>query len=161
MSGILQSGQVTPGHLARFVTDGVIADGGADPYNVIAVLKNANFSVNSDQPIIIPFAISAFQLLGITITHASSSLTIAVGGFYPQSSKGGTPIVAASQTYSALTTPASLLSATVASFGLTTRFSAANLGNIGGLLAIWFSLTTPQTPPGVTADIYIRGVNLS
>ena len=157
---ILQSGTVTPGHLAQWTTDGVIQDGGVSPFNVIASSRSVNFNTTSDQPISIPFAISAFQLTGIVITNASISLTTAVGGFYPAASKGGTPIVSASQAYSALTTSAGLMQATLASFGSNTRFSAANLGAIGGLLCVWFSLTTPQGA-AATADIYLIGSNLT
>ena len=157
---VLQSGTITPGHIAAWTTDGVIQDGGAAPFNVIASLRSANFNITSDQPIIIPQSIVAFQLTGIVITNASLSLTTAQGGFYPAASKGGTPIVASSQAYSALTTANGLLSATLAAFGLTTRFSAATLGNINGLLAIWFALTTPQGA-AATADVFLIGNNLS
>jgi|SRR5208282_6193211 len=160
MNGIQQSGQVTPGHIATWTTDGVIQDGGAAPLNVIASLRNANFNITSDQPIIIPQSIVAFQLTGIVVTNASISLTTAVGGFYPQSTKGGTPIVASSQAYSALTSANSLMQATLAAFGSGTRFSSANLASIGGLLAIWFSLTTAQGA-AATGDIYLLGNNLS
>ena len=157
---VLQSGTITPGHIAAWTTDGVIQDGGAAPFNVIASLRSANFNITTDQPIIIPQSIVAFQLTGIVITNASLSLTTAQGGFYPAASKGGTPIVASSQAYSALTTANGLLSATLAAFGLTTRFSAATLGNINGLLAIWFALTTPQGA-AATADVFLIGNNLS
>ena len=157
---ILQSGTITPGHIAAWTTDGVIQDGGAAPFNVIASLRSANFNITTDQPIIIPQSIVAFQLTGIVITNASVSLTTAQGGFYPAASKGGTPIVASSQAYSALTTANGLVSATLATFGSTTRFSAATLGNINGLLAIWFALTTPQGA-GATADVFLIGNNLS
>jgi hypothetical protein len=159
---VLQSGNVTPGHLAGWVTDGVIGDLGISPFNVIASLRSVNFNETSDQPILIPAQIAAFQLTGIVVTNASISLTTAQGGFYPQSAKGGTPIVASTQAYSALTTSAGLLQATLASFGSSTRFSATNLGTILGtsLIAIWFSLTTPQGV-AATADIYLVGNNLT
>lgn len=155
-----QSGLVTPGHIATWTTNGVIQDGGAAPLNIIAALKNANFNSTGDQPILIPQSIVAFQITSIIVTNTSISLSAAVGGFYPQSAKGGTPIVSASQVYSALTTAASLLSVTLAAFGSGTRFSSANLGNINNVLAIWFSLTTAQ-PVNATADIYIVGNNLT
>jgi len=160
MTGVLQSGAVTPGHIAQWVTDGVIQDGGGLPSNILASLRQANFNTTSDQPIPIPISIAAFQLTGIIITNTTLSLTTAVGGFYPASAKGGTPIVSAAQAYSALTLSTSLLQATIATFGSTTRFSAANLGLIGGIPNIWFSLTTAQGAPA-TADIYLLGNNLS
>jgi hypothetical protein len=90
------------------------------------------------------------------ITNASLSLTTAVGGFYPTVSKGGTPIVAATQVYSALTTAAALLSATLAAFGSGNAFSASNLT----AWSIYFALTTPQGA-AATADIYICGIPLA
>lgn len=159
---ILQSGSVTPGHSAIWTTDGVIQDGGSMPASqrVLASLRSANFNISTDQPILIPQAITAFQLTGIVVTNASLSLTNAAGGFYPLASKSGTPIVSAAQAYSALTTSNTLLQATLASFGQNTRFSSANLGAINGILAIWFSLTTPQGF-AATADIYLMGTDLT
>jgi len=158
---VLQSGVVTPGHVATWTTDGVIQDGGTQSPAVLASLRGANFNSTSDQPIAIPASIGAFQLTGIIIANASISLSTAAGGFYPAALKGGTPIVAASQAYSSLSTPVTaLMQATLAAFGQNTRFSSANLGQILGLNNIWFSLTTPQ---GVTAtaDIYLLGNNLT
>ena len=157
---VLQSGVVTPNHVAVWTTDGVIQDGGTQSPSVLASLRGANFNSTSDQPIAIPATITAVQLTSIIITNANVSLTTAVGGFYPAALKGGPPIVSAAQTYSALTTSASLMTATLASFGANTRFSSANLGQILGLSNIWFALTTPQGV-SATADIYLVGVNLS
>lgn len=153
-----QSGNVTPGHAATWVTDGVLKDGGAPPaaQRVLAFYQGADFNDTGDQAIPIPAAITAFQLTGIVITNASLSLTTAVGGFYPQASKSGTPIVAATQAYSTLTTGQKLLNATLASFGSTTRFSAVNLPDA----AIYFALTTPQGV-AATADIYLIGIDLT
>lgn len=162
MTGVLQSGNVTPGHLATWATDGVLKDGGSAVagQRVLASLRGANFNITTDQPIIIPQNFLAFQLTSIIVTNAPVSLTAAVGGFYPAAAKGGTPLVAAGQAYSALVSQASLMTATLASFGANTRLSAANLGSINGLLAIWFSLTTPMGV-NATADIYLCGIDLS
>jgi len=162
MGAVLQSGNVTPGHLVTWVTDGVVQDGGATPaaQRVLASLRGANFNITTDQPILIPLNFVAFQLNGIIVTNASISLTTAAGGFYPAANKGGTPIVSAAQAYSALTTPAGLLAVTLAAFGANTRFSSANLGAIGGQLAIWFALTTAQGVNAV-ADIYLIGTDIT
>lgn len=160
---VQQVSPVTPGHVAIFAANGVIQDGGTllAAQRVLASLKGANFNTTNDQPIVIPQQVTAFQINGIVITNPSVSLTTAVGGFYPTVSKGGTPIVAASQTYAALNVVGtSLMTATLAAFGTGTRFSAANLNTVGGLLAIWFSLTTPQGSVA-SADIYIIGTDLS
>jgi hypothetical protein len=161
MTTVQQSGLVTNGHVAIFAANGVIADGGAVPTGRLIISgRSLNFNSTADQPIVFPQYITAFRLANIIVTNASVSLTSAVGGFYPASTKGGTPIVSAAQAYSALTTPAGLMTATLASFGSSTRFSSANLGNIGGLLAIWFSLTTPQGS-AATGDIFFVIDNLS
>ncbi len=158
----IQAGNVTPGHSVIWTADGIIQDGGPFPsgQRVIASLRGANFNTTNDQPIIIPQRFVAFQISSIIVTNATISLTTAAGGFYPAASKGGTPIVSAAQTYSALTTTASLMTATLASFGANTRFSAANLASLNGLLALYFSLTTGQGA-AATADIYISGQDLT
>lgn len=158
---VQQSGLVTANHAAMWAADGVISDGGAMPTGrVIVAGRSLNFNTTADQPIAIPQYITAFRLASIIITNASISLTTAAGGFYPAASKGGTPIVANTQIYTSLTTSAKLMTATLASFGSTTRFSAANLGQIGNLSNIWFSLTTPQGA-AATADIYFELDNLT
>src|ERR1700733_2890264 len=93
---VQQSGNPTSGHLAKWVASGVIADAGPPiaSQRVLAVLQGADFNTTTDQPINIPNSITAFQLTGMIITNASVSLTTAVGGFYPQFSKAGSPIVA-------------------------------------------------------------------
>lgn len=162
MTVVHQSGLITPGHVALFATTGVVQDGGALPTStrVLAQATGANFNTTNDQPIAIPQRITAFVLTGILITNASTSLTTAVGGFYPQPAKAGVALVPAIQTYTMLTNTSLILWATLSSFGQNTRFSAANLGSIAGYLDIWFSLTTPQG--GVaSADIYLVGLDLS
>lgn len=159
---VLQSGTVTPNHAVIWTTDGVVQDGGAFPaaQRVIASLRGANFNTTNDQPIAIPQRFVAFQLTSIIITNPTISLTTAVGGFYPAAAKGGTPLVAATQAYSALTGVNSLMTATLAAFGANTRFSSANLGAIGGLLMVWFSLTVAQGA-AATGDIYLAGQDLT
>lgn len=157
----VQSGNVTPSHLAIWAADGILQDGGpGNGQYILASLRGANFNTTNDQPIIIPQRIVAFRLQAIIVTNATVSLTTAAGGFYPAASKGGTPIVASSQVYSSLTTVNGLLAVTLASFGTNTRFSAATLGQINGLSAIWISLTTGQGV-AATADVYILGSDLT
>jgi hypothetical protein len=155
---VQQSGNATPGHLAKWITSGVIADAGPQiaSQRVLAVLQGADFNSVQDQPLNIPNTITAFQLTGIIITNASISLTTAAGGFYPQFSKAGSAIVAAGQVYSSLTTANLLLNATLTAFALSARFSTALLPTS----QIIFSLTTPQGA-AATADIYAVGIDLS
>ncbi len=164
MSGILQSGTITPGHLIVWTTDGVAQDGGPilASQKVLASLRSADFNSTADQPLIIPPAITAFALTGIIVTNASRSLTTAAGGFYPAASKAGTPIVSAAQVYSSLTTAAGLLNVTLAAFGSGTRFSIANLTNpFGTGLAIYLALTTAQGQSPTVADVYAIGMDLT
>lgn len=156
---VQQSGNVTPGHLAKWTSSGVISDAGplATNQRVLAYLQGADFNSVQDQPLIVPGTVTAFQLTGIIICNASIPISAAVGGFYPALSKGGIPIVAASQVYSSLTTSSKLLQATLSAFGLTTRFSSPAVLTDNYVV---FSLTTPQNAP-CTADIYLVGVDLT
>jgi hypothetical protein len=157
-SPIQQSGQVTPGHVAIFTTDGVIQDGGpllGPSETKLAQLLGANFNTTNDQQIAIPTTITKFQLTRIVVTNASPSLTTAVGGFYPQPAKGGTALVANSQVYSSLTTASVLLNPTLTSYANTTALTAAILTSF----SIYFSLSTPQGAAAV-GDIFLFGVIL-
>lgn len=167
MSGVLQSGAVTPGHKAVWTTDGVIQDGGPIPASekVLAAIFGANFNTTTDQPLLIPPPITAFRLNSIIVTNASVPLTTAAGGLYTAPSKGGSAIVAAGQTYVSLTSPSLLTTATLTSFANSARFSVNNLGYLlnaynQNSLALYLSLTTPQGVPA-TADVYIVGTDLT
>lgn len=164
---IIQTGSVTPGHLATWQASGVVGDGGPilASNKVLASVFSANFNSAGDQPILLPFPIKAFQLTGIVVTNASVSMTTAVGGFYPAAAKAGSAIVAAGQVYSALTGRDLLLQATLTAFASTARFSSNNLPLVLGpnsqnVLAMYFSLTTAQGA-GAAADIYLLGIDLS
>ncbi len=154
---IQQSGDVTPGHMAVWTTDNVIQDGGAVGVSerVLGYL-NCTFNSTSDQAIALPDDINVFCLTRIIVTNASISLTTALGGFYPQAAKGGTPIVSAAQSYTSLTTSSKLLNATLASYGSTTRFDASNVPD----WAIYLSLTLGQGA-AATADVYLCGLDLT
>jgi hypothetical protein len=158
MTGIVQSGNVTPNNLVKWVAPGVVADGGpplGTSETVLAQFLGANFNITGDQTIPIVSTITRFCLTRIIVTNPSLSLTTAVGGFYPQPSKGGTAIVANTQVYSTLTAASKLLNPTLTSFGSTTVFDATILTSF----AIYFALTTPQ---GVacTADLFLVGIVL-
>ena len=158
MSGILQSGNVTPGHLAAWVAPDVLGDGGppiGQSETVLGLLLGADFNTTDDQQIEIVDTIAKICLTRIIVTNASLSLTTAVGGFYPQPAKAGTTIVANSQAYSGLTDATKLINPTLTSYGTGTLFTASILT----AFSIYFALTTPQ---GVvaTADIYVCGIVL-
>ena len=154
---VQQSGNVTPGHIATWTTDGVLQDGGlvGSGQTVLAKLLSADFNTLSDQAITLPTGMSAITVTGILVCNATLSLTTAVGGFYPQASKGGTALVANSQVYSSLTTSAKLLSCTLAGAVATTYYTRSNVPDWN----IYFSLTAAQGAAAY-ADIYLLGVQL-
>ena len=154
---ILQSGNVSPGHLAVWKTDGVIGDGGAlGASQKVFARANCDFNSVADQPLLLPAYMTAFMLTGIIVTNPSLSLTTAAGGFYPEASKAGTPLVAAGQVYSSLTAAAKLLSCKLASGVSTTRYDISSLPD----WAIYLALTTAQGA-AATADVYLLGIDLS
>lgn len=117
---------------------------------VLGTLRGANFNSTADQAIPITNSAS-YSITSVIVTNCSTSLTLAAGGFYPTTSKGGTAIVAAAQLYSALTGTTVLLSATVAATPLVTRYTAQTL---------YLSLTTGQGG-AATCDVYVAGVDLT
>jgi hypothetical protein len=166
MSGVLQSGSVTPGHLATWTTDGIVQDGGPilASQKVLTSIRSASFATTFDQPLVLPPSIVAFQLTGILVTNASVSLAGAAGGFYSNPGKTGSILVLASQNYSALTNGNLLLSLPLTAYAATARFSANNLpvalnanGQYG--LVFYFSLSTALAAG--TADIYATGLDIS
>jgi hypothetical protein len=124
---------------------------GVGQTSIIGFLKSANMNVTTDNTIPINVAGAAkYAVTSILVTNASISLTTAAGGVYPAASKGGTPLVAAGQAYSALTTATSLLALTLAAAATNTTYTAANL---------FLNLTSAQGA-GATADIYVFGIPL-
>lgn len=123
------------------------------PLAAIGVLTGANFNVTTDQaiPILMPVGFTRWRPNAIFITNASGSITTAAGGFYPTTAKGGTALVANTQTYTTLTGAAvnatgSLMAATLAAGITNTSYD---------LTTIYLSLTTPQGS-AMTADIYLQ-----
>lgn len=114
---------------------------------LLGKLAGANFNVTTDQNITINITGGAAKYLirYITVTNASISLTTAAGGIYTAAAKGGTALVAAGQSYSALTAATITLDLTLAVPNATQTATP-----------IVFSLTTPQGA-AATADIYVFG----
>lgn len=115
---------------------------------VLASLRGANFNITTDQAIAIPARITAFQITKITVTNCSATPTLAVGGFYPTTSKGGTPIVAASQAFSALSATTIVVNPAIAS---NPRVTLAN---------VYLSLSTGAGQAS-TCDVYVIGDDLT
>jgi len=157
VTDIVQSGSITPGHLVRWVTNGVVGDGGAGAayQQVLASATQVDFNSTADQPIPLPSLLNYFQLTGILVAAASVSLTVAQGGFYPQASKGGTALVAASQVYTALTASSLLMNASLSTYAQQQYFSRSQLPD----WSIYFSLTAAQGSIA-TASVYLLGIPL-
>jgi hypothetical protein len=118
----------------------------------LGVGKGLNFNSTADQGIAITTANGLKYLITkILVTNASTSMTTAAGGIYTATSKGGTAVVAATQTYSALTS-----STVVESLTLTAAVNASTV-TAGEL---YFSLTTAHGS-AATADVYIFGIPLT
>lgn len=118
---------------------------------VLCSIRGANFNSTADQACTIPAAVTAWSPTSIVVTNCSASMTLAAGGVYPTTSKGGTALVAAAQIYTALTTATISLSLTLAANIATTRYTAATM---------YLALTTGQGS-AATCDFYIVGVDLT
>jgi hypothetical protein len=114
---------------------------------ILFALIGANFNVTTDQQIHKLFPFVKWRLIGIFATNASISLTTAAGGIYMAPSKGGVAVVAAGQSYAALTTAGNVLDLTINNTDIRTE-------DVPRL-----SLTTPQGA-AATADIFISGIAL-
>jgi hypothetical protein len=118
---------------------------------VLGSLRGANMNTTADQAIAIRSAITKFTVSGIMVTNCTGSLTLAVGGFYPTTAKGGTALVANTQAYSALSGTSILLPTTLVATTLTTAYTVSN---------IYLSLTT-AAGSAATCDSYILGTDLT
>lgn len=124
---------------------------GPSQQQVICTIRSANFNTTADQPCPIPAQITAWAPTAIWCTNASTSLTTAVGGWYPAASKAGTPLVAAIQVYSALTGSTVILPVTLAANIATTKYTVGT---------IYLALTTGQGGTA-TGDCYVLGMDLT
>jgi hypothetical protein len=95
------------------------------------------------------FKFNSYMITQITVTQASGALTAAVGGIYTAAGKSGTTIVSASQAYSGITGPTSILPLTISGAG-TALLSSQTL---------FLSLTT-ALGSAATANIYVIGMAL-
>lgn len=116
---------------------------------LLGFLKGADMNSTADQAI--KMSSANYIVDKIIVTNPSTSLGVAVGGVYPAASKAGTPIVAATQVYSALTAAAKLVALTLAAIAGTDRQTATTL---------YLSLTVAQGG-AATADIYVYGTPIN
>jgi hypothetical protein len=99
MNQVLQSGSVTPQHLASWTTDGVIQDAGVTFNNTQAyfqsTITNVNFnSANTDFQILInlPVGFTRWRIMNLFISGASGTLTTSTIGLFTQQNAGGLAI---------------------------------------------------------------------
>ena len=113
-------------------------------------LSAANFNSTADQALTPMLNFASYLVTRIRIVDASISLTTAAGGFYTGASKGGVTVVAAGQTYSALTGP---------TLGMDATISAAGMDRLVASI-MYLSLTTAQGS-AATAGVYVIGIPLT
>jgi hypothetical protein len=118
---------------------------------VLCSIRGANFNVTTDQACAIPSSVTAWAPTSILVTNCSGTFTLAAGGVYPTTSKGGTALVAAVQAYTALTGATVVLGLTLAANIATTRQT---------INTVYLSLTT-GTGSAATCDFYVIGNDLT
>ena len=123
----------------------------------LAIGKGIKMSSTADQPMAVCTAgfPANLQITSIYVFNCSATPATTVGGIYTAASKGGTAIVAATQTYTALTTTTSMQSLTINAGNLAAGTALASPTNA----APWYvSITTAG--PAVTCDFYIDGIGM-
>jgi hypothetical protein len=118
---------------------------------VLCSIRAANMNSTADQACAIPAAVTVWTPLSVLATNCTGSLALAVGGFYPSASKGGTALVAATQVYSSLSSASVTLIATLAATIANTRYT---------INSAFLSLTT-AAGSAATCDIYLIGTDLT
>ena len=105
MNQVLQSGQVTPLHLAALTTDSVIQDSGVTFQNTQALFRAditaVNFNqINFDNQILInlPVGYTRWRCDRVVISGASGSISTATAGLFTGAGATGTQLVASGST---------------------------------------------------------------
>lgn len=115
-------------------------------FRVLYRLIGANMNSTADQPFEKLHGFSAYTLQFFRALNASINMTTAAGGIYTGAAKSGIVLVANTQVYTTLTTPAKGQALTVVAADSTGRLTADPI----------LSLTTPQGA-AATLDIYVMG----
>lgn len=115
------------------------------PTDLLFTFKAANFNTLADQ-LLTPNFNGLYRPRRFTVNGASTSLTTAAGGFYTGPGKTGTTLVAAGQTYNALTTALLAMDATLNAPAVV----------LPAATPIYFALSIVQGAPA-TADIRVYG----
>jgi len=117
-----------------------------NPYKLLGKKIGANMNSTSDQAIAISAA--KYFIDKVVVTNASTSLTLAVGGLYTSTSKGGSQVISNTQVFSALTTSTKII-----------LLSSLIAGDVLTASQLYLSLTTAQGG-AATADVYLYGYEL-
>lgn len=115
---------------------------------LLFALLGADMNSVADQALAKAFSFTSYVITSILFTNASTSPSLAVGGIYPTTSKGGTAIISAATVYSGMTASTKTLSPALTNTDL---LSAALL---------YLSLTIAQGG-AATADVRVFGYALS
>lgn len=147
--------QVTGSHLSAPLPAAqggtATASGSVGVTKVLCSIRGANFNITTDQACAIPAATTAWMPTSIIATNCSGTFTLAAGGVYPTTAKGGTALVAAAQAYTALSGATVILGLTLAANIATTRQT---------INTVYLSLTT-GTGSAATCDFYVIGNDLT
>jgi hypothetical protein len=116
-------------------------------------LIGANFNTTADQAIALISPTQYWLLNSLQVTNPSVAMTTAAGGIYSGAGKTGVQLLAASTSYSGLTSN----SPNTSGNGLTPTLGNGGNTTLYNLSTVYLSLSTPQGAPA-TADIriYIR-----
>src|SRR5580704_12070533 len=138
---------------AQFGSGGAVTvnNTAAGATRVLCSIRAANFNITTDQVCTIPAGVTAWVPTSIIVTNCTGTFTLAAGGVYPTTSKGGTALVAAAQAYTALTGATIVLGLTLAATIATTRYTVNS---------IYLSLTT-GTGSAATCDFYLVGNDIT
>jgi hypothetical protein len=118
---------------------------------VLCSIRAANFNITTDQACTIPAGVTAWVPTSIIVTNCTGTFTLAAGGVYPATSKGGTALVAAAQVYTALTGATVVLGLTLAANIATTRLT---------IHTVYLALTT-GAGSAATCDVFVLGNDLT
>ena len=160
MNQVLQSGSVTPQHLASWTTDGVIQDSGVTFNNTLGFFRSditaVKFnSANTDNQILInlPVGFTRWRPQSGYISDASGTLTTATFGLFTQPAAGGVAII----------TGGTAITVTNGSIDTNNNLQAFSFNNQNTLAysdtAIYFRVQTPQGVPA-TANVTVVYVPL-
>jgi hypothetical protein len=97
---VLQSGNVTPGHLVSWVTDGVVADSGFTFGNTFGLFVSTRLlvsfgaaNIDFQIPINLPVGFTTYRIQDIILNGASAVLSTATIGVFTATGAGGVAVV--------------------------------------------------------------------